>query len=287
MPNFLLTNWPVFIILGLTFGLIFLRKHFLKKHQNIPEDLNQARAQSASIIHSAIKKSQDILGLAELESTKITADTKHFQEKLKHDYTDSINRSLHQDQSLISDDLSRSKQDITHSEVEFISYIDDLRKTVEQNQTEVQSLVQKNHEVLTYLNAQIKENINGQLEKAQKQFLDYIAQLQQRSEQMEVSAVDAAKIGINKVFENFEQRISDFLMESEQKTTSAIELELRSARQLIDTYKVQQLQIVDENVIAMLEKTLSLVISKKLNLKDQMDLVYESLEQAKLEKFIV
>jgi hypothetical protein len=56
---------------------------------------------------------------------------------------------------------------------------------------------------------------------------------------------------------------------------------------LIDTYKVQQMNVIDENIMAMLEKTLSLVLAKNLDLKDQMDLVYESLEKAKAEKFVV
>ena len=44
--------------------------------------------------------------------------------------------------------------------------------------------------------------------------------------------------------------------------------------------------LLNNNIVAMLEKTLSLVISKKLTLKDQVDLVYEALEEAKIERFI-
>jgi hypothetical protein len=47
------------------------------------------------------------------------------------------------------------------------------------------------------------------------------------------------------------------------------------------------MNVIDENIMAMLEKTLSLVLAKNLDLKDQMDLVYESLEKAKAEKFVV
>ncbi len=43
----------------------------------------------------------------------------------------------------------------------------------------------------------------------------------------------------------------------------------------------------DENIIAMMEQTLSIVLAKKLSLKDQLDLVYEALEKAKVEKFVV
>lgn len=91
---------------------------------------------------------------------------------------------------------------------------------------------------------------------------------------------------INKLFENFEQNLANFLTQSQQQSVMSIDLELRAARTMIDTYKQQQLHLIDENIIAILERTLSLVLSKKLTLKDQIDLVYESLEKAKTEKFI-
>ena len=47
-----------------------------------------------------------------------------------------------------------------------------------------------------------------------------------------------------------------------------------NARQLIETYKSSRLKLVDENIVAMLERTLSLVLVKKLSLKEQTDLVY-------------
>lgn len=92
---------------------------------------------------------------------------------------------------------------------------------------------------------------------------------------------------LNTLFENFEAKLSTQMLSAQNQSIKSIELELRSARNLIDTYKAQQLQLIDENIVAMLEKTLSMVIAKKLTLKDQLDLVYEALEKAKVEKFIV
>jgi hypothetical protein len=90
---------------------------------------------------------------------------------------------------------------------------------------------------------------------------------------------------VNDVLLKFEQNLADFLSKAENQSLESINLELRSARQLIDTYKSQQFNIIDENIIAVLERTVSLVLKQKLTLKDQMDLVHEALEKAKLEKF--
>lgn len=92
---------------------------------------------------------------------------------------------------------------------------------------------------------------------------------------------------MNVLFESFENKLTEMLDNTQKKSVQAIELELKAARNLIDTYKAQQLSIVDENIISMLEKTLALVLAKKLTLKDQLELVYEALEKAKAEKFII
>ena len=43
------------------------------------------------------------------------------------------------------------------------------------------------------------------------------------------------------------------------------------------------MEVLDENIVAVLEKTLNVVVGKKLTLGDQTELVYEALEQAKKE----
>lgn len=120
-----------------------------------------------------------------------------------------------------------------------------------------------------------------------RQYTDFLQELKKRSEQIDRENQQITQQKINQLFESLETKLSDFLVSSEQKTMGAIELELKSARELIDTYKQQQLRLIDENIVAMMEQTLNLVLGKKLSMKDQLDLIYESLEKAKLEKFIV
>lgn len=122
---------------------------------------------------------------------------------------------------------------------------------------------------------------------AQAQLLQFMQDLQKRSEEFEEAEKKAGEQRINQLFDRVEARLADFLIQTAAKTTSSIELELKASRQLIDTYKSEQLKLIDENIVAMMEQTLSMVLAKKLSLKDQLDLVYEALEKAKIEKFIV
>ena len=121
----------------------------------------------------------------------------------------------------------------------------------------------------------------------QDQLIQFMEDLQTRSADFEEASRTSVEKRINELFERLETKLSDFLIQTEQKTTSSIELELKSTRDLIETYKNQQLKLIDENILAMMEQTLNLVLAKKLSLKDQLDLVYEALEKAKVEKFII
>lgn len=137
---------------------------------------------------------------------------------------------------------------------------------------------------------QLQEEIQAlknQTEQAQKQYLEFLNYLRQNLDQSHQDNLDLIRQQINGLFERFEQNLASFLTQTEQKTIYSMDLELRATRELINTYKQQQLKIIDENIVAILEKTLALVLGKKLTLNDQAEFINESLERAKVEKFIV
>ncbi len=146
------------------------------------------------------------------------------------------------------------------------------KKVVVEFKTQLQEMLQNSQQAIT---------------QSQTQLIEFMDDLQKRGSQFEEASVKFSQQRINQVLEGLEAKLSDFLIQTEQKTTSSIELELKAARQLIETYKEQQFKLIDENVIAMMEQTLNIVLAKKLSLKEQLDLVYEALERAKVEKFIV
>ncbi|MCR4305578.1 MAG: hypothetical protein NUV73_00665, partial [Candidatus Daviesbacteria bacterium] len=175
--------------------------------------------------HESIKKSEDIIGEAELEGIKVVAGSKIETAKFEKEFSNQLAQAV-----------TASKQTITT---------------------------------------------------AQSQLLQFMQDLQKRSAEFEEAQKISGQQRINQLFDKVENNLSDFLIQTAEKTTSSIELELKASRQLIDTYKTEQLKLIDENIIAMMERTMSIVLAKKLSLKDQLDLVYEALEKAKVEKFIV
>ncbi len=131
------------------------------------------------------------------------------------------------------------------------------------------------------------QEVEKRLTVSQDELIKFMDDLQKRSANFEEASRNTTEQRINQTFEGLENRLSDFLIQTEQKTTSSIELEIKSTRELIEGYKNSQLKLIDENILAMMEQTLNIVLGKKLSLKDQLDLVYEALEKAKVEKFVV
>lgn len=236
MPNLSAVSLPdlslepttlVFVLALIATILLYLREYNLRKRLQSQGDkfLEKLKEKGWNTLHTSIKKSQEVLGQAELEGIKAVAENKMELHKLDEQYANNLNEALNE-----------SRKNITAAQAALLQFMQDLQK---------------------------------------------------RSEEFEEAQKTAGEQRINQLFDRVENRLSDFLVATEQKTTSSIELELKAARQMVDAYKNEQLKLINENILAMMEQTLATVLGKKLSLKDQMDLVYEALEKAKVEKFIV
>jgi hypothetical protein len=133
----------------------------------------------------------------------------------------------------------------------------------------------------------LESEMSSQMNKTYSEYIKFLETLKEQNNQIQVMNQDAIKQRANAIFDKFEQNLGTFLTSTEQKSVASIDLELRSARQLIETYKTEQIAIIDENIISILERTLALILAKKIPLKDQVDLIYEALNKAKVEKFVV
>lgn len=133
----------------------------------------------------------------------------------------------------------------------------------------------------------LQQQIEQSVESNNGQYQKFLQSIEQQIFQTQKQAQDQLTVKVNELMFNFEQNLANSLSKSEQQSIEAVNLEVRSARQLIESYKSQQLALVDENIVAVLERVMGLVLKEKLTVKDQLDLVYEALERAKLEKFFV
>lgn len=167
------------------------------------------------------------------------------------------------------------------------SAIDKAGTIVTAAETEALKIAETAKQSTARFETDLDQKLQEEAAQAINAYKNYLSQLGNTSNMAQQEAVNTLKTRLNELLLKLDQNMTEFFAESQQKSTEALTLEIRSARQLIDNYKQQQLQIIDENIVAVLERTLSLVLNKKLTLNDQMDLVMEGLEKAKIEKFFV
>lgn len=239
-------NIATFVISLITLSLVlFSIYHNTKKIRSKWADQNQDK--SLQLVNQAVKKAQAIIGQAELEEIKTTAQAALTEKSLEQVLEKQLNLDVSNTNTAFQKQLTTFTAGINQTQQQYSTFIAQLQSKLEASQT--------------HGNQFLTQQVNSQAELVRGQ--------------------------INQLFEQFERNITDFLTQTEQKSLASIDLELRAARQLVSTYKEQQLRFIDENIIAILERTLGLVLTKKLTLQDQVDLVYEALEKAKIEEFII
>lgn len=161
------------------------------------------------------------------------------------------------------------------------------KSLVTQTQVDALTSASKNQAALRKFETEYEKRLDQQLNQALAIFNKYLEQLRDQSQKANLLNEAGIKTRSDETFARFEKNLTEFLSTMEQKSTQALDNELKVVRVLIEDYKKEQLSLIEENIIAMLEKTLSLVLVKKITLKDQVDMVYEALDKAKAEKFIV
>src|SRR3989344_6636852 len=100
------------IILGITTAIVatlYLREYNLRKKLQVQDTkvLEDFRVKGLDLLHQSMKKSQDILGNAELESVKVLADTRLSASKLEEGYNSKLTEMIKQSQDAISFAQSR------------------------------------------------------------------------------------------------------------------------------------------------------------------------------------
>lgn len=179
------------------------------------------------------------------------------------------NKTLDQkEMELLHDAMKKSQAMLSNAELEAIKTATDSR--VKTNKLEAK------YEAQLALMAVV----------AEAEFTKLLKDLEVRAEQSQLLLEDAVKEKTTEIMERFEKNLANFLSSSEYQGITAISTEITQVRKAIEDYKKAQMQAVDENIKAIVEETVAKVLGKKLDLQDQMDLIYKSLEEAKKEKWI-
>ncbi|MFH0936716.1 MAG: hypothetical protein V1808_00260 [Candidatus Daviesbacteria bacterium] len=136
------------------------------------------------------------------------------------------------------------------------------------------------------LEEEYEEQITTRATEVEREFTQFLKDLQVRAEQSQLLLENTSRQKTEEVLQRFEKNLASFLAACQQQGIGSINAEVNTAKKLIEDYKKQRMATIDENIADIVEETTAKVLSKKLSLKDQTDLIYEALEQAKKDNLI-
>lgn len=180
---------------------------------------------------------------------------------------------------IIHNAIKQSQEILSNAELQGIKTVADTRLHTDR----LSSDYDRQFQIMV---SRIENQFATQAQQAEKEFIAYMADLKTRSEQTQSMIDSIIRDKFTALFGTLEQNLSSVMTQTIQHTLATIQQQLEDSRMAVDTYQKKQLDLIDQNIIDLLEKTLSVVLIKKLSLKDQLDLVYEALEKAKIEKFL-
>ncbi|MCL4398031.1 hypothetical protein M1403_03355 [Patescibacteria group bacterium] len=123
--------------------------------------------------------------------------------------------------------------------------------------------------------SRIEQIMFAATDKANSQFVSFLDDLKNHSQKEEELVVADSR-----------QRVGAFLDNFEKEMAEAVKADMDKTQKALADYKTARMAALDESFIAAAQRALEIILSKRINLADQAELVNEALEQAKKEKLI-
>lgn len=134
---------------------------------------------------------------------------------------------------------------------------------------------------------EMRKRTEIQSEDASRAYEAYLKNLQNRLEEDLLAKQKLMEEKVNQMFAHTQALLNNFVDNLQKQTEIQVDKEIGRARAIINEYRQKRLEIVDENIVGILERTMNITLGKKLSLSDQTQLVYEALEEAKKENIFV
>lgn len=159
-------------------------------------------------------------------------------------------------------------------------------KLIAQSQVYTKKAEESFEEELSQFRNAIQQNFEKELHSAIGDFNLYLKGLKNESEafqkELEDKLAQQASDRIEAAFSDTKKALKD----TQEKVHALVEEEVKAVKDTVLAYKEARFKAIDDQTISILEDTLKLFLAKRLTVADHVEEVFESLEQAKAEKFI-
>ena len=205
--------------------------------------IKRAEGKAQDITNSALKRSKELIAVAEIEGKKVLVQEKLESAKIEKSYEDKLKELTEQTKSLLNEYATEAEQNAA------------LTKEL------LETYAHEAEESLRTLTESLEKSVSGGI-----------------SENERVIKEESVRISkqMSSTFEALEKRFKEQIDQNLKK-------EFASAKEMVKSYRKQQLDLVDAYIVSLVERTAAIVFQEKLLLKDHADLALRALEEAKSE----
>ena len=225
--------------------------------------IKEAQHKAQEITYDAMKHSRDLLVDAELEGIKVIAKEKIDSRKIEEEYEQQLSTLTEQTKKLLEEYTRKATgelQNITKT----------LEQSIRNNLQNVEKTGSHATEELQSLTKTLEKTIHDNLKRVEEAGTEGV----KRSEELTEQILEELSKRLSHAFENLEGSVKDKIQEN-------IEKEFDSVREIIDMYKKKRMDMVDNEIIALIEQTTALALQKKLTFREHTELLFAALEEAK------
>lgn len=129
------------------------------------------------------------------------------------------------------------------------------------------------------------ERLKAQIASLEKKHTNFLQNLETTASSQLSQQQETLSTQVQQATKEAAKEIDQFTKQLQKRLGGHIDEKLGEVDTAIEEYKKRRLALVDEQIVALLERTLELVVKDGLSLSEKTDLVIQSLEQAKSEGF--
>lgn len=156
---------------------------------------------------------------------------------------------------------------------------------IRHHEAEGVELEEKYKQQLDHLLQDLTKQLEESEKKAEESYAQFLEELANSVKSRMENNRDSLSDKADDVMKKTEEYIKAFIDDIHGQIKEEVKSEVHKTRDALDEYKKARMSVVDENIADILERAYKQTLGKALPIKEQADLAYQALEQAKHDGF--
>jgi uncharacterized protein YpiB (UPF0302 family) len=247
---------------------------YRQRAQLTPEEARQ-------VILKAEERAESIMAEAAAEARELRSSVEHDRMRALTEDQQSVERFLdayrHQLDKAIKDLAYGVEKEHMRATTHFVEALQNIEQRVALNANEAKHSMDS----FTGQSSQLFERLSLEIENVEKGIQHLALALEEAAANESDKNAEIVREEMRKIGEETAQSVLKVAKGLDEALQVNLEKEFTAITHELGKYREARMRLVNERILLLLEETAQIALQKKLSLKDQADLVYRSLEEAK------